>query len=108
MATKKRKPRTFKQDLIWKSGGMLGHLGCGKTNIETAELNARRILASLINSEPNVDTLQELGFTRTYFLEVCQDLSTVLARFQRVIHDVHSAAQERIREIPKNDNTPSL
>ena len=108
MATKKKKPRSLKQDLIWKSGGMLGHLGCGKTNIETAELQARQLLASLIHSEPDVDTLQDLGFTRTYLLEVCQDLSIILARFQRVVYDVNSAAQERINRIPANDNTPSL
>lgn len=108
MATKKKKPRSLKQDLIWKSGGMIGHLGCGKSNINNAVYNARRVLGELKEMAEDQEDIKDLEILRTDFLEVCQDLSLVLSRFTVVIRDVHSTVQEKINRIPKNDNTPSL
>lgn len=108
MTIKKKKPRSLKQNLIWRGGGMLGHLGCGKANIKNAELAARQILALLINNTDDIDDLEELTHTRQFLIETCQDLSLVLSRFNRVVNNIHSSAQEQINRIPKNDNTPSL
>ena len=108
MATKKKKPRSLKQDLIWKSGGMLGHLGCGKTNIETAELQARQLLSKLREVEEDQEAIKDLETLRIDLVEVCLELNSLNKIFTRVLHDIYSAAQEKINRIPANDNTPSL
>lgn len=103
MATKNKKPRSLKQDLIWKSSGMLGHLGCGKSNINNAVYNARRVLSELEKMAKDQEDIKDLEILRTDFLEVCQDLSLVLSRFTVVIRDVHSTVQEQVKRIAKNE-----
>lgn len=97
---KPRKPRSLKQDLIWKSGGMLGHFRCGKTNLNAAELNARRILAAIWDKVEDLDELKDLQFLRSEVTEICLDLDATLSRFNQVLHDVDSAVQAYINKLP--------